>query len=99
MPAYGVVGCGKVAEPPFDKLGPCFREPGHDGRCRFRVPVEAVEYVEVSRGESPLATDPVVLKYRSYLRKSVRISFACVLVTVFCAGWSLWNVLSNLSGG
>lgn len=78
-PDYGVRTCGKLAEEPFDKLGPCIRTPDHDGRCRFRAPVLEGATVEVERVDrkDPFDADPLISKYRRQLRTASRISLAC----------------------
>lgn len=82
-PDYGIRTCGKLAEKPFDALGPCLRDPNHDGRCRFRAPVMKDAYVEVSKvpeGESPFDADPIIIKYQRMLRASTRIAVGCAIV-------------------
>lgn len=90
-PDYGVRTCGKLAEEPFQFLGPCLRDPGHDGRCRFRAPLLENGTIEVTKVENPLETDETIVKYRKYIRNSARISMVCCFIVAATAIYSLLN--------
>lgn len=95
-PRYGVVTCGKPAPAPFGVLGGCIHEPGHEDKCRFKPPqMPLTGYLEVGEveRESPFDTDPIIVKYRGYLKKSARISLACCVVTFAAAIYQILSVL------
>lgn len=87
---YGVITCGKTAPAPLD-LGPCRLEPEHPGDCRWPF---AGGYVSIKAEPYSLDADPVVLRYRRYIRQSFRIAAAAAVVTVATSVYNLVQILT-----
>lgn len=103
-PQYGVKTCGKLLEPPFDALGPCLLEPGHEERgqdvCMVKAPgmgqgvlmnVKAVDGPPMPQLEDhPWYSDAEVTKYR---RISKRLFYGSLTALCFNLAVSVWQIL------
>lgn len=89
---YGVVTCGKQAPGPFD-FGPCRLDPGHEpAPCRFAF---ANGYVSLSSEPYDSDNDPVVQRYHRQLRRSARIAFICVLLSIAALAYNVVQIITR----
>lgn len=88
---YGVVTCGKQAPEPLD-LGPCRLEPEHPGDCRWPG---LGGYVSIKSEPYTLDKDPVILRYRRYVRRSFYIAAGAAVVNVAAAVWTIVGILTR----
>jgi hypothetical protein len=100
QPEYGVKTCGKRAETPFDMLGPCLLEPGHEDRCEFQAPGLPDGRIRVSKVEQlpghPWFSDGEVLKHRRMARKLFWGSMAAFAFNVAVSVWQVLGLLKIL---
>jgi hypothetical protein len=96
LPAYGVRTCGKRLAEPFDVLGPCLLEPGHKDKCMVQAPGIKGGLLNVSEVENPFEIDPVILKYRRYIRRSARIAMVACGISLCASIYSLLHVFHVL---
>lgn len=101
-PQYGVKTCGKRAERPFDMLGPCLLEPGHDDKCEFQAPGLPTGRISISKvempqlGDHPWYSDAEVMKYRKISKRLFRGSLVALTFNLLVSVWQilqLFNVI------
>lgn len=97
-PDYGVRTCGKFLKPPFDVLGPCLLEPGHeDDKCMVQAPGIKGGLLNVSEVDGPLPqlkdhpwfSDAEVTKYRRMSRRLFWSSMAACAINIGLLVWQL----------
>lgn len=93
QPEYGVTTCGQTLEPPFDVLGPCRLEPGHEGKHMVKAPGMAdgvlMNVSEVEPITHPWYSDEYILKQRKIARRLTRWAFVSVAVNMTLSAWLL----------
>jgi hypothetical protein len=97
-PEYGVVTCGKLAPGPLAHLGPCRRDPGHDGPCTYQY---GNGLVAIAEGPPPLPAEAMaeaesllqaMRRDRRRIRRSMRVVLVCSLVSFASAIYSIVQV-------
>jgi hypothetical protein len=91
---YGIKTCGKIAPPPLD-LGPCRRDPDHDGPCQWRALGGTVTIEDVHRGPSTIDMVRDMERIHRQLRRNLKTSAAATFVTCAAAVFLMVQALKT----